>query len=306
MANSGRILSGLNPRLLQYGLDKIIDHFSNLAETVTDRIFQSEDADKGFYEIVTLAGMGPAGVRGESDSLTYDSINQESNPRFTIFTYEKSARISMEAVEDNVYKNMVKLIGQSFAKAHKDNEDYQGAGIFNSATNSGITWGDGVSLLNTAHPTQAGPTYSNRPSPDLDLSEDSVEQAVILVYTFRNPDGLLADYKTQQLIVPVPLMYEAQRIYGSKYRTSRADNDINAVMNRGDIVEEPIVWKRLTATTTWFLTTDAPNGLIMANRKGLTSKMADDIYTYDQIYTSHKRFRTLVGDSRCLVGSVGP
>jgi hypothetical protein len=91
----------------------------------------------------------------------------------------------------------------------------------------------------------------------------------------------------------------------TKYRTSTANNDVNAVMNRGDL-EGYIMWKRLTGNTTWFITTDAPDGLMMAERKGIETKAFNDPYTYDMIVTSHTRFRTLVGDHRCIVGSVGP
>lgn len=303
MPNGGRMTTGSNPRTLQFGLDKIIQHFDKYYVGPVDQIFTTVNADKGFYEFVQLAGMGMAGRKGEGDVLSYDSINQDFNPRYFIMTYEKSARITMEAIEDNVYENWPERIGQELVKAHKTNKDYQAASILNNATST--TWGDGVSLLNTAHPINAGGTCSNRLSPDLDLSEDAVEQAVILVDNFVNPDGLIGDYNTKRLVVPVALKYVAERIYSSKYRTGTADNDVNAVVNRGDL-EGYTVWKRLTDNTTWFITTDAPDGLMIAEKKGITTKTANDIFTYDTIITSHSRFRTLVGDFRCIAGSVGP
>lgn len=303
MANAGRMTTGTSPRLLQLGIDKIIQHFSNQYIGEVDKIFTKVKAEKGFYEIVQLAGMGIAGRKGEGDTLTYDSINQDFNPRYSIYTYEKSARITMEAQEDNLYEDMLERIGGELVKAHKYNIDYQAANILNTATTT--TWGDSVALLSTAHPLQAGGTNTNRLSPDLDLSEDAVEQAVILVDNFLNPDGLNSEYKTSKLIVPVALKYVAERILGSKYRTSTTDNDINAVMNRGDL-SEYIMWKRLTGATTWFITTDAPDGLLLADKKGITTKTFNDPFTYDMVVTSHTRFRTLVGDHRCIVGSVGP
>jgi hypothetical protein len=170
MANSGKMVTGTSPRLLQLGVDKIIQHFSNQYIGEVDALFEKVNTEKGFYEIVQLAGMGIAGRKGEGDTLTYDSINQDFNPRYTIYTYEKSARITMEAQEDNQYEDMLERIGSELVKAHKYNRDYQGAYIFNNATSSGLTWGDGVALLSTAHPLQAGGTNTNRLSPDLDFS----------------------------------------------------------------------------------------------------------------------------------------
>ncbi len=303
MANSGRIVTGTTPRLLQLGLDKIIQHFDNQYIGAVDSIFKKVDVKKGFYEFVQLAGMGIAGRKGEGDAITYDSINQDFNPKYTIYTYEKSARISMEAMEDNQYEDMLERIGGELVKAHKYNRDYQAAGILNNATST--NWGDGHPLLYTSHPLQAGGTSSNRLSPDLDLSEDAVESAVQLVDNFLNPDGLNSEYRTKNLVIPVASKYTAERICNSKYRTSTTDNDINAVMNRGDL-SGYIMWKRLTGATTWFLTTDAPDGLMIGERKGITTKTANDPYTYDLIVTSHTRFRTFVGDWRCIAGSVGP
>lgn len=303
MANSGRMTTGTNPRTLQFGLDKIVQHFQNQYLGKGMDLFTSVKAEKGFYEMLQLAGMGLAAPKGEGDVLTYDSIDQDFGARFPVFTYEKSARITMEALEDNLYESWLERIGAELTKAHLYNRDYLQARILNRATVDNGP--DSVPLLSTAHPLQAGGTNTNRLSPDLDLSEDAVEQAIILVDNFLNPDGLQSDYYSKKLIVPVALKYVAQRIFASKYRTSTADNDVNAVMDMGEL-EKVVVWKRLTGATTWFITTDAPNGLIHAEKKGMTTKTFNDPFTYDTIITAHSRFRELFFDHRCIVGTVGP
>ena len=304
MANSGKITTGLTPRLLQLGLDKIIEHFSNQLPSEVETVFETVQATKSFYELIELSGMGLAGRKGEGDVLTYDSINQEFNAHYPIFTYEKSARITMEAMEDNLYENMLERIGQELVKAHKYNKDYQGANILNNATTT--TWMDGSALISTSHTLQAGGTNSNRLSPDLDLSADAVEQAMIGIYGFLNPDGLLGDYRARRLIVPTALNFVAERLTGSRYRPSTADNDINTIPSLGLLPEGYLVWRRLTSNTTWFIQTDASSGLMIAERKGIVTKTFNDNFTYDMIVTSHTRFRTLVGDHRCVIGSVGP
>lgn len=302
MANSGRNTTGSTPRLLQLGLDKIIEHFDNSYKGEGDKIFQKEKTDKGFYDVVQLAGMGMAARKGEGDAITYDSLDQDWNSRFPIFTFEKSARITMEAVEDNMYEDMLSRIGKALVKAHNENKDYQQAAILNRAVSSSYLGPDGKALVATDHPIQAGGSNSNRLSPDLDLSEDAVEAAVMLVDKFKNPDGLESNYNSKVLVVPVELKYVAERICGSKYRTSSADNDINAVMNRGDI-SGYISWKRLSDATNWFITTDAPDCLIQVEKKGITSRTFKDDWTFDTVVSTHTRFRSMFADYRGIVGS---
>lgn len=305
MANGSRNLTGSLPRLLQLGVDKEIQHFDKAYVGPYMEIFDRVDATKGFYEIVQVAGMGPAALRNESQVLTnFDTINQDFNPRYTIYTYEKAARASMEAIADNQYEDLVSRMAQCIATAHNVNKDLQAATILNNATTT--TWGDGVALLSTAHPLQAGGTNSNRLNPDLDLSLDAVQTAIIGVQAFKNPDGLLGMYETETLVVPPALQFVADVILNSRYKTGSMNNDINPVNRRGDITDY-IVWRRLTNTTTWFiLTNQKSDGLILAERQGIESKTFEDNFTHDTIVNSWTRFRFMVGDHRRVIGSVGP
>ncbi len=302
MANTGRMTTGTLPRSLQLGVDKFIDHFSRQYKGEGERIFTKSSTEKGFYEIVQLAGMGLAALKGEGSAITNDSVDQEWNSRFAVFTYEKSCRFTMESKEDNLYQDLMPMYGKEMAKALAYNKDYQMANILNNCVSSSFNGPDGVPLASTAHPLQAGGTSSNRLSPDMSLSEDALEQAVILTYNMLNPDGLQSDYKNKYLVVPTALMFTAARIMGSKYRTNSADNDINAVNHRGD-VQDYIVWKRLSSSTRWFLTTDADNSLILCQRKGVTTTSFNDDNTYDTIITAHERFRALFADWRGVIVS---
>ena len=305
MANSGRNLTGTLPRLLQLGIDKEIEHFKKAYVGPYSELFESVSTEKGFFEVVTLAGMGPASRRNEGQVITnFDSINQESNPRFTIYTYEKAARASMEAIADNLYESLVSRMAECIATSQEVRKDIECATILNSATATNLY--DGVPLLSTAHAVQAGGTYSNRLSPDLDLSLDAVQQAIILVGQMVNPDGLLGDYTPDKLVVPLQLKFVADIVLNSKYKPGSGNNDINPVNRRGD-VRDYMEWRRLTNATTWFITTNQRStGLIIAERQGIDTKTFEDNFTHDTIVNSWCRFRPLVADSRAVVGSVGP
>lgn len=305
MANSSRQLTGTLARELQLGIDKIINHFDKAYISPIKDLFVTVKTEKGFYEIVQEAGMTPAARRNEGQVITaFDTINQDNNPRYTIYAYEKAARASEEAIDDNLYMSLVDKMGQCIATAHNINKDIQATNILNNCTTD--TWGDGKALIATDHPLQAGGTYSNRLSPDLDLSLDAVQQAILAVHAFKNPDGNLGDYNTEKLVVPTALQFVADVILNSRYKTISANNDINPVNRRGDITDYMVI-RRLSSATTWFITTNQrDDGLIIAERKGIVTKTFQDNFTGDTIVMSKNRFRCLVGDQRCIVGSVGP
>ena len=304
MANSGRITTGQIPRALQLGVDKFIQHYEHDYPIIGDELFTKVKAEKGFYEAVQLAGMGLASRKNEGDAITYDSIDQDWVYRWPVHVYEKSARITMEMIQDNLYQDMLPMLAKEQVKALKHNRDTQMALILNRAFNASFTGPDASTLCSTSHAIQAGGTSSNRLSPDLDLSEDAVEQTVILIDKFLNPDGLKSEYKSKYLAVPVDLKYEACRILKSKYQTNSANNDVNALFHRGDI-EDYVVWKRLSDTDAFFITTDADNSLMVAERKGIETRMFNDPFTYDVVVTAYERFRALFADWRGIAGTQG-
>lgn len=305
MANSGRHTTGSIPRSLQYGVDDFVKHFNNVYGNVGEKLFSKKDPNsKGFYESVTLAGMGEAARKGEGAAIQYDSIDQESNTRWAIHTYVKAARLTMESIEDNVYQDLLPMYAKEIAKSLVYTKDEKRAEILNNATTAGQTGPDGKTLLATDHPLQAGGTSSNRLGTDADLSEDSLESMIILVDGFLNPDGLKSMYNSKYLVVPTALQFEACRILKSKLQTGTANNDINAINHRGDI-QDYMVWKRLSDSDQWFVTTDCDDSLIEVSRKGLQRQEHNDPYTFDLIISIYERYRMLFNDWRGIAGSPG-
>ena len=306
MANLERNLSGSLPRLLQLGVDKEIQHFGKDYVGPYKELFTNVACPKGFYEMVEISGIGPAARRNEGQVITnFDGISQDFNPRYTVYSYEKACRASEEAIDDNLYENLVSRFTQVLGSAHEVNKDMQAASILNSATTT--TWGDGSALLSTSHALQNGDTNSNRLSPDLDLSADAVQTAIINIQQFKNPNGMLGDYTSQDLVIPTALQFVANVIMNSMYKPGSMANDINSVNSMG-LVNKAIVWRRLTSATTWFITTNRndDNGLILAEKGGVKIKSFQDDWTHDTVVSAKARYRFMVADHRCIAGSVGP
>lgn len=305
MANSGRHTTGSIPRALQYGVDDWVAHWNKSYGNVGEMLFTKADPNgKGFYESATLAGMGEASRKGEGSAISYDSIDQESNTRWAIHLYQKAARLTLESIEDNVYQDLIPRYAKEIAKSLVYTKDEKRAEIFNNAITSGETGPDGKVLIATDHPLQAGGTSANRAATDADFSEDALEQMIILVDGFLNPDGLKSMYNAKYLVVPTALQFEACRVLESKLRTGGADNDINAINKKG-IIQDYLVWKRLSDPDSWFVTTDADDSLVEVSRKGLQRQEHNDPYTFDLIISIYERYRMLFNDWRGIAGSFG-
>lgn len=305
MANTGRITTGSFPRLLQYGVDDQVQHLNKSYQAVGQMLFTKKDSHgKGFYESVSLAGMGQASIKGEGSAISYDSLDQEFNKRWAVYTMVKAARATMESLDDNVYDDILPRIAKEIAKSLVYTKDVKRAAIFNNAITSGETGPDGKVLIATDHPLQAGGTSSNRAATDADFSEDALEQMIIIVDNFLNPDGLKSMYSSKYLVVPTELQFEACRVLETKLRTGTADNDINAINKKG-LIDDYVVWKHLSDSDSWFLTTDAEDSLVEVNRKGIQRQEHNDPYTFDLIISFYERYRMLFNDWRGIAGSFG-
>ena len=160
----------------------------------------------------------------------------------------------------------------------------------NNAFNSQYVGGDGVSLLNTAHPLVSGGTNSNTPSTPADLNETSLENAVIQIAAWTDERGLLIAARPKKLIVPPALMFVATRLLETELRVGTNNNDINALKNNGSIPEGYTVNHFLTAPNAWFLTTDVPNGMKHFERVPLQNSMDGDFDTGNVRYKSRERY----------------
>jgi len=302
MANSGRITTGSEPRLLQAGIDLILQHRKEAYKGVGMKIFESVQAEKGFYEAVQLAGMGYAAIKGQGAPVQVDSVDQDWVYRWPIIAYAKAARITMEAIKFNLYESQIPILGEEIAKGLAQTKDFNMATVLNTAF---ATAGpDGKVMCATDHPIQAGGTTSNLLSPGLNMSEDAIEAMVLLADTLVNPDGLPSDYNTLDLIIPIQLRFETDRVVNSRYQVASADNTISAINHQG-VIRSIIPWKRLTDTNAFFLTTSAPRGLMIAEYEGVSTDSFKEPTTLDVLITAYEMYRAFYADFRQMIGSQG-
>jgi len=266
-------------------------------------IFDQETSDRAFEEEVMLVGFGEAAVKQEGSAVQFDTAQESFTARYSHETVALAFSLTEEAVEDNLYDTLSARYTRSLARSMAYTKQTKAANVLNNAfTTAG---GDGVSLVNTAHPTALGGTFSNRSSTDADLNETSLEQAMIDIAAFIDERGLKIAMQGRKLIIPVNIQFVADRILNSTLRVGTSDNDINALRNMGMLPEGYTINHYLSDTDAYFIKTDGTNGFKHFVRAPLTTGMEGDFDTGNMRYKARERYSFGFSDPRCVYGSQG-
>jgi hypothetical protein len=270
----------------------------------TKEIFDTESSDRAFEEEVMLSGFGNAAVKPEGQGIQFDDAQETFTARYTNETIALAFAITEEAIEDNLYDRLASRYTKALARSMASTKNIKGAAVLNNAFNAGFSGGDGVSLINTAHPTLSG-TFSNRLAVNADLNETSLEQSLIDIAAFTDERGLKVAARGMKLVIPSNLQFTADRLMNTQGRVGTADNDINAIKNMGMIPEGYTVNHYLTDTDAFFIKTDVPNGLKHFNRSPIKTTMEGDFDTGNVRYKARERYVFGFSDPRGIFGSQG-
>jgi hypothetical protein len=271
----------------------------------TAEIFTTETSDRAFEEEVMLSGFGSAATKAEGASVTFDDAKEAFTARYTHQTVALAFAITEEAIEDNLYDRLGNRYARALARSMANTKQVKGAEILNNAFSSSQLGGDGVVLCSTAHPTVSGTNLSNTFTTQADLSETSLESALINIAAFIDERGLRISIQGTKLILPKELQFTAERILKSPLRVGTADNDINAIANMNMIPEGYRVNHYLNDTNAWFIKTDTPNGFKHFVRAALRTAMEGDFDTGNVRYKARERYSFGFSDPRCVYGSSG-
>jgi hypothetical protein len=280
-------------------------------------LFGKETSNRAYEEMVGATGFGLAQVKPEGQSIAFDDQSQAFITRYTHVRYALGYTITHEAMADNLYNVVGKRGAQDLAFSMRQTKEVVAANVYNRAFNSSFVGGDGVSMLNAAHPNFSGGTQDNTVSTD--LSEAALEQAVIDIAEWETDRGLLINVKPTQLIVPSELQFEARRILDSEGRTtasltsdpvfgasltSGATNDINA-FNAMGYFSNYTVNNYLTDPKAWFLRTNCMNGPTCFQREEMVFSPDNDFDTENAKYKATERYSFGWTDWRGIYGSDG-
>ena len=267
-------------------------------------IFDIETSDRAFEEEVMLSGFANAAVKSEGAAVTFDTANETFTSRYSHETVALAFAITEEAIEDNLYDKISTRYTKALARSMANTKQIKAANVLNNGFSSSFPGGDGKELFATDHPTQSGDA-KNELSTSADLSETSLEQALIDIAAFTDERGLKIAARGLKLIIPSELQFTAERIMKSANRVGTADNDINALASKGMIPQGYVVNNFLTDTDAFFIKTDVPNGLKMFERAPIKTAMEGDFDTGNVRYKARERYSFGFSDWRGMFGSPG-
>ena len=269
-------------------------------------IFTEETSERAFEEETLITGFGAAPTKSEGASVEFDSAAEQWTARYVHETVALAFAITEEAVEDNLYDTLSRRYTAALARSMAYTKQVKAANVLNNAFSSSFPGGDGKELIATDHPTVQAGTQANEPTTAADLSESSLENAIISIGGFADDRNIPVAVQARKLVIPKELAFTAQRILKSELRVGTADNDVNALNSMGMFPEGYVVNHYLTDTDAFFILTDLTNtGLKMFQRRPLKTSMEPDFETGNMRFKASERYSFGFSDWRCIFGSPG-
>lgn len=266
-------------------------------------MFRKESSTKNYEEYVQSVGLGLAVVKPEGTPISFDTMGQGFVTRGTNVAYGLGIITTHEELKDNQYVKLTQKRTVALRRAFHETHNINATNIFNRAFTAAYAGGDGVSLLNTAHPNFSAGTWQNKLAVDSALSQAAIEDMLILMMQSKDDKGYIQPLMGDKLIVHPNNYFNAERILKTPTAVGSNVRDINPVATqgllRGGLVSNPY----LTATGPWFITTNAQDGLIWQEREALQMWEDNDSDTRNFKVGAYERYTFLWANPRGCFGS---
>lgn len=266
-------------------------------------LFDKESSVRAFEEDVLFSGFGAAAVKAEGAAVTYAAASEGFVARYNHETVALAFSLTEEAMEDNLYESLSARLSKSLANSMAHTKQVKASAVYNNAFDSNFSGGDGVELCDASHPHKDGSTQSNVAAAD--LSESSLEAALITISDFTDDQSIPIALTAQSLHIPSELIFVAERLLMTPYRVGTADNDVNAINHMGMFPKGSYVNHRFTDADAWFIRTDCMDSMKYFERLAYKTKMEGDFETGNMRYKARERYSFGWSNYRGVYGSAG-
>jgi hypothetical protein len=253
-------------------------------------LYDIMNSNRSFEEEVYVSGMGGALNKPEGTAVQFDDIQETYTSRYQHETVAIGFAVTKEAFDDDLYDTIARAKAQELGRAMADTKQVKAAATFNNAFNPAFPGGDGVPLIDPAHPTSAH----------------------VAICKLENDRGILLALRPKSLHLPPELQWTAEKILNSTLTTVTATiggtgitnaNDINAVNSLGKYPGGVYLNHRFTSPTNWFIKTTATNGTKMFVREALSGDSDTDFVTDNMLFKFRERYAFGWTDPRAWYGA---
>ena len=228
------------------GIDAIIFEFEE-KPGVGRTLFNVKSSDQDREHSLTVGGIGLMPVVTEGAAVTYVAMNEGFLKTYTHVDYGSGMRVTRRMRRDDLYGTMAKD-ARELGRSWRSTEETLLANHLNNAFSSG-TGGDGQYLCVSTHVREDGSAASNILSASSDLSQTTLEQAVIDFSDIRDGGNKRINLTPAILLVSKEQQFKAHRLIKSPRDSETDTNASNPMEDKLKIA----VWNYLTDSDAWFL-----------------------------------------------------
>jgi len=259
---------------------------------------------RNYHEEPVLFGFGAAPELPDGMPVTYNSGGVLFIQRYVYRVYGLAFALTKVLVEDGDHIRIGQTYARHLAQSLVETKETLGANVLNRSFNAAYPGGDGVELVATTHPVVNG-TQSNKLTTAANLSQTSLEQMLVQIRNAADNNNKRIRLTPKKLVLGPSNVFQGEVLLKSVLRAGTANNDINPVKSMGLLDQGQANLSRITSTTSWWVETDAPEGLKLAKRRGLEKSMEGDFETDSMRYKATERYAFGWTDWRGLYGTPG-
>ena len=270
------------------------------------QVFKVQSSERQTEISMNVVGFGDVPEKPEGNPYTTDLMVPGYQRTVTHTEFGMAFEVTESALEDDRYDQLKKYaMWLAFSAGYV--LEKRGANLFNNGFSTETT-ADGVAFFHVAHPLVRGGSFRNKPSTDVNLSWDALNNAIIDFATETKHDSGQLAMAVQDLVLYVPPQLEmvADRIVNSTGMPGSADNDRNSIRSRRDI--EIIVNPLLTDPNAWFLVSKNKemHGIKAYERVPITQESpTTDPRTRSRLYPIRFRYSFYVDTAQNAWGTSG-
>jgi hypothetical protein len=267
---------------------------------------ESQGIARAYQEEYVQYGFGAAPELPDGTPITYQDGGVLFTQRYQYRVYGLAFALTKVLVEDGDHVQIGRQYAKHLAQSLIETKETLAANILNRAFNSAYVGGDGVSLVNPAHPIFNG-TFSNQLTTAANLSQTSLEQILIQIRGAVDNNGKKIRLEPKKLVLSPSNLFQGEVLLKSVLRTGTANNDLNPIKSMGMLAGGQQNVARLTSNTAWFVLTDAndDNGIKLLMRRKMQKSMEGDFETDSMRYKATERYAMGWTDPRAIYGTPG-